>query len=32
MAFGFPVSLLRENDIDPDVLMMLPEDMRAEQL
>jgi len=32
MTFGFPNSLLIENDIEPAMLNELPEDLRAEIL
>jgi hypothetical protein len=32
MTFGFPNSLLRENDIEPGMLFEFPEDLRAEIL
>jgi hypothetical protein len=32
MTLGFPNSLLRENDIEPEMLFEFPEDLRAEIL
>ena len=32
MTFGFPNTLLRANDIDPEMLFEFPEDLRAEIL
>jgi hypothetical protein len=32
MSFGFPHSFLQANDIDPEMLEFLPEDMRIEIL
>lgn len=32
MVFGYPVSLLRANDIDPEMLQFLPEEIRVECL
>jgi hypothetical protein len=32
MTFGFPNGLLRENDIEPEMLFEFPEDLRAEIL
>lgn len=32
MTCGFPNSFLVANGLDPEVLMMLPEDLRMEQM
>ena len=32
MTFGYPNSLLEENDIDPQMLYELPEELRVEIL
>jgi hypothetical protein len=32
MVFGYPVSLLKANDIDPEMLQFLPEEIRVECL
>ena len=32
MTFGYPNSVLRENQIDPEILVDLPEDVRVELL
>jgi len=32
MSYGYPNFLLRENDIEPEMLNEIPEDLRAEIL
>jgi hypothetical protein len=31
-VYGYPVSVLRENNVDPDILSELPDDVRMELL